>query len=172
MMAKPRTTQLTGAVGEFLVAAELCRLNLLAAPFAGNVPHLDIIGTDPSGGHIAVQVKAINGSTWQFDVSKFVNVQVTEDMRQIVGDALPEPFPGLFCVLVILGGTGKDRFFVLRWTELRDILISQHKKYLGKHGGRRPKAPESLHVSLSVDCVRVFENAWNTVRDHVREVRG
>ena len=42
-MASGRGTKLTGAVGEFLVAAELCRRNLVATPFSGNVPHYDII---------------------------------------------------------------------------------------------------------------------------------
>jgi hypothetical protein len=62
-MTTGRTTQLTGSAGEFFVAAELCRLDLLATPFAGNVPHHDMIASGQSGGHLAVQVKAINGPT-------------------------------------------------------------------------------------------------------------
>jgi hypothetical protein len=77
-MATGRTTHLTGAIGEFLVAAELCRLKLLATPFAGNVPHYDIIASGQSGGHLAVQVKATNTSTWQFDISKFAEVQLPD----------------------------------------------------------------------------------------------
>jgi hypothetical protein len=65
-LATGLATKLTGAVGEFLVAAELCRRNLLATPFAGNVPHYDMIASGQFGGHVAVQVKAINGLTWQF----------------------------------------------------------------------------------------------------------
>ena len=49
-MATGRATKLTGAVGEFVVAAELCRRGLLATPFAGNVPHYDIIASGQSGG--------------------------------------------------------------------------------------------------------------------------
>src|SRR6266478_5916666 len=113
-METGRTTQLTGAVGEFLVAAELCRLDLLATPFAGNVPHYDIIASGQSGGHVAVQVKAINGLTWQFDISKFLDVRMDEDgNHQILRGLKPEPFPELICVLVVLRGTGRDRFFVL-----------------------------------------------------------
>jgi hypothetical protein len=63
-MTTGQATKLTGAVGEFLVAAELCRRGLLATPFAGNVPHYDIIASGQSGGHVAVQVKAINGHAW------------------------------------------------------------------------------------------------------------
>src|SRR5208337_2592159 len=57
-MTTGQATKLTGAVGEFLVAAGLCRRGLLATPFAGNVPHYDIIASWRSGGHVAVQAKA------------------------------------------------------------------------------------------------------------------
>src|SRR5450759_3997817 len=102
-MATGQATKRTGAVGEFLVAAELCRKGLLATPFAGNVPHYDIIASGQSGGHVAVQVKAINGSTWQFDIRKFSDVRMGEDGKhQVVGELQPEPFPGLMCILVVL----------------------------------------------------------------------
>jgi hypothetical protein len=38
-MATGRSTQLTGQIGEHLVAAGLGRMGFVAAPFAGNVPH-------------------------------------------------------------------------------------------------------------------------------------
>lgn len=56
-MATGQATKLTSAVGEFLVAAELCRRGMLATPFAGNVPHYDIIASGQSGGHVALQRK-------------------------------------------------------------------------------------------------------------------
>jgi hypothetical protein len=37
-MATGRSNQLTGHIGEHLVAAELGRMGLFATPFAGNVP--------------------------------------------------------------------------------------------------------------------------------------
>jgi hypothetical protein len=101
-MPTGRGTKLTGAVGEFLVAAELCRRNLLATPFAGNVPHYDVIASGERGGHLAIQVKAINGSNWQFDIRQFLNVQF-DGQRQLLGEPKPEPYPGLRCILVALG---------------------------------------------------------------------
>jgi len=123
-MATGRETKLTGATGEYLVAAELCRFGLVAAPFAGNVPHYDVIASDPSGGHLAVQVKTIRGSSWQFDVRSFLDVELDNGGRQVIGRAKPEPYPRLACVLVALkndtSGTS-DRFFVLPWRKLRAI---------------------------------------------------
>jgi len=163
MAATGRATKLTGAVGEFLVAAELCRSGLLATPFAGNVPHYDIIASGQSGGHVAVQVKAINGlTTWQFDIRKFVDVQL-DGKRQIVKEPLPEPFPGLIVVLVVLITTGRDRFFILEWKELQETLVSGYKTYLAKHDGIRPRAPESFHTALSISDVERFKGEWDTI---------
>jgi len=53
-MATGRDNQLTKQVGEYLVAAEVCRRGFIAATFTGNVPHHDIIASDGSGGHQAV----------------------------------------------------------------------------------------------------------------------
>ena len=100
-MATGRDTKLTGATGEYLVAAELCRLGLVAAPFAGNVPHYDVIASDPRGGHLAVQVKTIRGSTWQFDIRAFLDVRL-DGHHQVLGRAKREPYPRLACVLVVL----------------------------------------------------------------------
>ena len=164
-MATGRGAKLTGAVGEFLVAAELCRRNLVAAPFSGNVPHYDIIASGERGGHLAVQVKTINGPNWQFTIRKFVDVQL-DGTRQVLGEVKPEPYPDLRFVLVVLGKDGgRDRFFVLTWPELRDLVVSGYRDYLAKHGGVRPRAPESLHVSLSVAEVEPFENRWQTLLD-------
>src|ERR1035437_3163831 len=138
-MATGQATKLTGAVGEFLVAAELCRRGLLATPFAGNVPHYDIIASGQRGGHVAVQVKAINGLTWQFDIRKFLDVQMDEDgKRQILGAPQQEPFPELMCVLVVLKETGRDRFFVLSWKKFKAILGPGSKQYFKSKNSTGP----------------------------------
>ena len=102
-MATGRDRQLTGAVGEFRVAAELCRRGFLATPFSGNVPHYDIIASGQHGGHAAIQVKAINRGSWQFDAKKFVEISFEETprgLRQILGELTPAPYAGLIFVLV------------------------------------------------------------------------
>jgi hypothetical protein len=168
-MATGRANKLTGAVGEFLVAAELCRRGLLATPFAGNVPHYDIIASGQSGGHVAVQVKAINGHTWQFDVQKFVEVHMDEDgKRQILGALEQEPFPDLICVLVVLNKKPEqDRFFILEWKELQNLVVMHHREYLSKHNFVRPRVPRSFHTSLDISEVEPFENEWRRILNRV-----
>ena len=72
-MATGRGNQLTKQAGEYLVAAEVCRRGFIAATFTGNVPHYDIIASNSTGGHQAIQVKAIVSGSWQFDISRFVD---------------------------------------------------------------------------------------------------
>jgi hypothetical protein len=167
-MATGRATKLTGAVGEFLVAAELCRRGLLATPFAGNVPHYDIIASGQTGGHVAVQVKAINAHAWQFDVRKFLDVRMDEDgKRQILGQPQQEPFPDLICVLVVLNKAGQDRFFILEWKELQNLVVRHHTEYLSRHNFVRPRVPDSFHTMLAISEVEPFENQWYRILDRV-----
>ena len=169
-MATGRETQLTGAVGEFRVAAELCRLGLLATPFAGNVPHYDVVASGRRGGHLAIQVKAINkGGAWQFNIQRFLRVRL-EGRRQIPGRLVREPYPGLVCVLVVLDRTGADRFFVLTWKELRKIVARGYRRYLRDRGGIRPKVYGSFHTALSVDAVARFEGRWQLIVKAIRKM--
>jgi hypothetical protein len=173
-MATGLDTKLTGAVGEFLVAAELCRRGLLATPFAGNVPHYDIIASGQSGGHVAVQVKAINGLTWQFDIRKFIDAKMSEGtesekQKQVLGEPQPEPFPELMCVLVVLKETGKDRFFILEWKELREVLAKGYEGYLLKHGFIRPRRHDSFHTALPISGVEQYENKWDSILERVAQ---
>jgi hypothetical protein len=151
--------------GEYLVAAELCRLGLVAAPFAGNVPHYDVIASDPRGGHLAVQVKTIRGSSWQFDIRSFLDASF-DGRRQVLGRAKREPYPRLACVLVALkNGTpdSADRFFVLPWRKLRAIVVRGYRRYLMKHGYVRPRSPESFHTKVDIAEVAAFEQRWELI---------
>ena len=81
-MATGLSTKLTGQVGEHLVTAELGRLGIIATPFSGNVPDIDILAyANGITGHI--QVKAMNGVSWQFNVRRFMDVTSTP-RKQIV----------------------------------------------------------------------------------------
>lgn len=164
-MATGRDNKLTGAVGEFLVSAQLCRRGLMATPFSGNVPHYDIIASDQFGGHVVVQVKAINRKNWQFDISKFVIISMNKTF-QVLGEPLNEPYPHLYCVFVALGDTNReDRYFIFPWLTLRDEIIKHHQSYLNSHGGQRPKSPESFHCSIGISLLEVYEDKWSTIVD-------
>ncbi len=165
-MATGWNLQLAKQAGEYLVAAELCRRDLITTTFTGNVPHYDIIASRPNGSHVSIQVKTIRSGSWQFDVGKFAQVTF-KGRRQVMGKWLSEPLPGSFCVLVILGDTGKDRFFVLKWRDLQRIIVSGHRRWLKRIGGVRPRNPKSLHSALAPSRLSHYENDWALIEKSV-----
>ena len=71
------------------------------------------------------------------------------------------------CVLVVLTKTGQDRFFILEWKELQNLLVRGHKEYLSKHNFVRPRKPDSFHTALVISDVEPFENEWRKILDRV-----
>jgi len=155
-MATGRSTQLTRQVGEHLVAAELGRRGLIAAPFAGNVPLFDLLAADEHGNLIPIQVKAINGPSWQFRITQFLEVRVQDGIQHVRGK-VDLPAPDLVCIFVLLGKTGKDAFYIFRHRNLQDHFAKTYK------GGRRPRNPDSMHCALWPPDLEPHKDRWEVV---------
>jgi hypothetical protein len=140
-MATGRSTQLTRQIGEHLVASELGRMDIVATPFAGNVPQFDLFASTKGGKAFGVQVKAINGPSWQFNAASFLKIEVEDSCQTVLGPR-EDIDASTVCVLVLLKAAGQDIFYTLTVGELQ-ALLQQHYK-----GGRRPKNPESTHCAL------------------------
>lgn len=158
-MASGRFNQLTKQIGEYLVAAELGRLGLIAATFSGSVPDYDIVATDSACHSVPVQVKAANRTSWQFDIRRFADVRF-EGKKQVIGRPMPVSKDIVCVMLAVSPRYGADRFYVLSLEALRDTLISAHRKYLQKHGGVRPKRYDSFHVAIGEPELASFRDAW------------
>jgi hypothetical protein len=137
-MATGRSIQLNKQIGEYLVACELARQGLLVATISGNVPDFDILAADPDGSSIPVQVKTIRGGEWHFSIDKFVEVRFEGD-KQILGSKLNHRIPHLLCVFVLATKYGEDRFFMLEWEQLRDIIVLDYSAWLSVKGGVKPR---------------------------------
>jgi hypothetical protein len=171
-MATGRSNYLTKQAGEYLVAAELSRRGYIATTFTGNVPHYDIVAVDERGGHALIQVKAIAGNSWQFKATDFADI-VMKGRQQIVRCARKEPYPDLICVLVQVARAdsgASDRFYVLPWRDLCRVIVDHHTQYLAKHGGIRPKKPESMHTGLLPSQITAWEGKWDILKKSVRPV--
>ena len=167
-MATGRHNQLTKQVGEYLVAAEVCRRGFIATTFTGNVPHYDIIASNSSGGHQAIQVKAILSSAWQFDIRDFVDVQL-DGKRQIMGRPTRAPYPGLICVFVRLRKYGADDFYVMTWEDLQKVAIAHHREYLARHGGVRPQKHDSFHMALRPEMMKDYRDRWDVLESRLQD---
>ena len=157
-MATGRANQLTKQVGEYLVAAELARLGLIAATFSGSVPDYDIIASDSTYRSVFVQVKTVTGSSWQFDIRRFLDVSL-QGQTQVLGALVPQ-HAALSCVMVALANYGCDRFYVLPWSALQTIVVEGYRQYLGGHGGVRPKKHDSFHCAVREIELQPFKNQW------------
>jgi hypothetical protein len=155
-MATGHEMQLTGHIGEHLVAAELGKRGYLATPFSGNVPLFDILAADGQGFAIPIQVKTIRGPSWQFSIDSFLDVEMVGDEQRIRGKK-PIPNPYLLCIFVALRGSG-DEFYILRLQDLQDHFFQNYK------GGVRPSNPQSKHCAIWPSKLNQFRDNWQLVK--------
>ena len=167
-MTTGRSSKIVGQTGEYLVAAELSRRRLIATTFTGNVPHYDIIASDETGKHVSVQVKASRSGSWQFgDITRFCDITFDGE-RQIVGKPVDCPVRRLIVVFVTIDKDRQDRFYILTWKRLRDLLIKLHTSYLQKHGGVRPRRWDSLHSAITEQALRPYQNKWEIIDKNLK----
>ena len=167
-MATGRSNKLVGQTGEYLVAAELSRRGLIATTFTGNVPHYDIIASDEAGRHVSVQVKAGRGASWQFgNITQYCDIRF-DGKRQVVGDMKACPVRRLVVIFVKIEDDGNDRYYIVTWQRLRDLLVRGHKAFLARHDGVRPQRWDSLHSAIYEKTLRPYRDRWITVEKNLR----
>lgn len=159
---KGRRFKITGQVGEYLVAAELCRRGYIATTFSGNVPEFDILATDEKLKTTPIQVKTIQkGGSFQSSVDKWMNISISKKGEQIIRGHLALPNPSLIYIMVVLGDEyGKDEFFLLTKKQLQKIYTESHSNWLAKHNGIRPKKPDSFHPAIMPEDLKDYYNNW------------
>jgi hypothetical protein len=162
-MATGRGIQLTKQIGEYLVAAELCRRDLLATTFTGNVPHYDIVTSNADGRTVLIQVKTIQSASWQFNIQAFAVVSLNRK-KQVFKRKLAPPVRNLICVLVQLSATAQDKFYILRWKDLQHLLANGYKRYLASHGGKRPRKHDSFHCTLESADIKRYRDNWELIQ--------
>lgn len=163
-VSRGRNNKIAGQTGEYLVAAELSRRGLICTTFTGNVPHYDIIASNEAGNHISVQVKASMTDSWQFgDISNFCEIKF-KGTQQVVGIGKNCPVKNLVVVFVKVDGARQDEFYILTWEELREVLVTNHKNYLAKHVGVRPKNHRSLHVGVRSEHLIRYRDNWEVIQ--------
>ena len=163
-MATGRKNQLTKQIGEYLVAAELCRRGLIATTFTGNVPDFDIIATNDNFETIPIQVKTIWKGGWQFDARKFANIDIDSGIQRVI-DKISLPNPDLICVFVRLFAQGNDEFYIFRLSDLQEIIFESYSQYMTRTMGKRPRNIDSTHAAINPKDIERFKNNWNLITD-------
>lgn len=169
-MPTGRSTQITKQRGEYLVAAELARHDLLVATFSGNVPDFDLIAVRPDGSTALVQVKAITGPSWQLKIDDFAVVEDVVDPDtdgkqglQILKAAKKLSNRSILWVLIKLVDQEQPKYWVLRQTDVQKIVVSDYKAMLKKNDGRRPKQWRSHHTAIWPKQLAGHEDQWTLI---------
>ena len=161
-MAKNFKNKLIGQIGEHLVVAELGRRGIVATPLAGNVPDIDILAYANERA-LAIQVKTIASGAWQLDLRNLLEIELIGKQQVIKGKS-KEVNQNRLNVFIRLGEKpGDDRFYIFKMGFLQDKVLANHRSFLAKHNGIRPRSPESMHtIVLEKDLERKCDN-WGLI---------
>lgn len=165
-MASGRKNQLTKQIGEYLVAAELCRRDLIATTFTGNVPDFDIIATNEAFETIPIQVKTIRHWDWQLDAKKFINIGIDNGVQSVI-DKISLSNPDLICIFVRLISQGSDEFYIFRLGDLQENIFDNYSQRLEKIKGKRPRNENSTHISVNQKLLERFMDNWNLITNQI-----
>ena len=133
-MKTRHNNQLTRQIGEHLVVSRLGRLGIFATPFAGNVPDFDVFASDLAGHSLPLQVKTINGGSWQFDAKKFLEIDLPGCLAsdgkksewQVVKGEKKLSNPDLVCVFILLKRDERDEFYIFPLSDLQKHCVKTY----------------------------------------------
>ena len=161
-MARNFKNKLVGQIGEHLVVAELGRRGIIATPFAGNVPDVDILAY-ANGISLPIQVKAQTKGDLSVDAKKYLDIQFDGDLQTIKGKS-KDIERSLIFVLVQIGiNIGLDDFYIYEQGIVQDLIYEGHYSFLEKHGGIRPRNPKSTHCSYFLRDLEQYKDNWNLI---------
>jgi hypothetical protein len=145
-------------------------MGLIATTFTGNVPDYDILSMDKDLRVVPIQVKASRYMSWQFSLDKFLEIELKGEIQRVKRKKRLS-HPDLICVFVRLVEQSKDEFFILHMRDVQNIICRNHKSFLKRCGGRRPRKPSSMHTAIKVEHLQQFKDNWKLVKDGLKQSR-
>ncbi len=160
-MAKNFKSKLAGQIGEHLVVAELERRGVIAAPFAGNVPDIDILAY-MDGKSAALQVKAQRTGDVSVNARHYLNIRFDGDQQIIEGKT--EIDRDLVFVLISIGdAAGEDVFYIFTQGDVQELVHDHYVAFLNKHNGIRPRNPQTTHCAYYLSDLEEYRDNWELV---------
>ncbi len=169
-MSSGRSNKLTAQIGEYLVCAELGKRDLIATPFAGNVPTFDVLATDEFCRTVPIQVKTTRGDNWPTDARHWINIQYdesTKTQKNLGRRKIKNPHLIYVFVVIARDAKNKEQFFILTKSQLQRIVIRHYCNWMDKHGWKRQRSPKSYDCRFSIPEVQDYENNWNLISERV-----
>lgn len=171
-MASGLGNKLTGQIGEFLVCAELGRqLDLMATPFAGNVPLFDLLVADEQCRSLPIQVKAARGLQWPTRADAWLHLEVVGRRQVDHGDRELDHPSLIYAYVAIAPRTDsptppRDRFFVLTQRDVQQIVAPAYRAYMESRSvpWQRPRNHASFDARLDAAQLEPYEHNWDLIR--------
>src|SRR5258708_4737847 len=166
-MSSGRSNKLTAQIGEYLVCAELGKRNLIATPFAGNVPTFDVLATAEFCHRVPIQVKTTRGGKWPTDASHWIKLQYIESTQtqKNLGRKDIENPKLIYVFVAIAPDDSKDQFFVLTKLQLQEIVYTCYVDDMDRREWKRPRAPQSYDCRFSIPHIKNYKNNWKLISD-------
>ncbi len=112
-----------------------------------------------------LQVKAINGISWQFTANSFLDIEIKNE-KQIIKGKKNLKNSALICVLVVLDKNEKDTFYVLKKSDLQEIIFHKYTSKATNGVRIRPRNSKSTHCAVWPEDLEPFRNNWKLITDH------
>jgi len=143
--------QQVGRAGEYFVVAELNKRGAFAVPFAGNMPGIDILACNKDRSR-TVYIQVITkrgGKNWHSSIVGSQPMARKDDEHN-------------FWVFVDLGDVQTSpRYWIVPEWWIKNDIYQVHQAYLNKHGGKRPRNPDSTHHSIEESRLEEWKDKWN-----------
>ena len=146
-MFETDVTQLSKQLSENLVAAELARRGIVATPFSGNVPDIDILAFK-SGKLISVQVKSVKTGNITVPIVErdyLILKQEGNFQKVIEKKEMPQWKKDLIFSLFYLLEPWRRQVYIWENSSIQEIIFSNYQSLLQTHNGIRPRNPNSRH---------------------------
>ena len=166
-MSKGLNNKLAGQIGEFLVCAELGKRGLIATSFTGNVPEFDLIVADEYLNTVPIQVKTSRSDNFPTKANTWLDIEICHETKSQIDHGLAKITNVdliYICVsLSELDSDDKDRFFILKKSDLQHICSDNYRQWMNGLKWKRPRNYKSLDNRYYLKNLEPFENNWQLV---------
>ena len=167
-MSSGRNNKLAGQIGEHLVCAELGKRGLIATPFSGNVPTFDIVAANEQCHTVPIQVKASRADNWPNDARDWMEISFDPKTKKqnFLGPKKINNSDLIYVFVAIAKSEDKadrDRFFILKKSQLQEVCIKHYSNWMGGIGWKRPRSPESYDLRFSTVDIEKYEANWELI---------
>lgn len=156
--------QQVGRAGEHFVVAELNKRQTYAVTFAGNMPQIDVLACNHDQSRtIHIQVKTKRSGTWHASI---YDGRITKSPPKPMDETV-------YRIFVDLGElNAPPQYWIVPDWWMRNDIYQAHKEWLDKHGGKRPRNPDSTHHAINEKRLSEWKDKWEILGIFEKLARG